>query len=70
MWKSLISIKEKEKNEVEGWFWVKLTLNHPSLMDEGKEPRVLVMAHKREREERINYFLIELYNEGTILKNS
>jgi len=34
MWTSLISIKEKEKNELKGWFWVKkLTLNYPSLMN-------------------------------------
>ena len=26
----------------------KLTLNHPSLVDEGEETRVLVTAHKRE----------------------
>jgi len=27
----------------------KLTLNHPSLVDEGEKTRVLVTAHKRER---------------------
>jgi len=27
----------------------KLTLNHPSLVDEGEKTRVLVMAHKTER---------------------
>jgi len=32
----------------------KLILNHPSLMDEGEETRVLVTAHKREREKREN----------------
>jgi len=31
----------------------KLTLNHPSLVDEGEETRVLVTAQKREREKRI-----------------
>jgi len=30
----------------------KLTLNHPSLMDEGEETTVLVTAHKREEGER------------------
>jgi len=30
----------------------KLTLNHPSLVDKGEETRVLVTAHKREREKR------------------
>ena len=30
----------------------KLTLNHPSLVDEGEETRVFVTAHKRERKKR------------------
>ena len=30
----------------------KLTLNHPSLMDEGEETKVFVTAHKRERKRR------------------
>jgi len=30
----------------------KLTLNHPSLVDEGEETRGLVTAHKREGEKR------------------
>ena len=30
----------------------KLTLNHPSLVDEGEETRVLAMADKREREKK------------------
>jgi len=33
----------------------KLTLNHPSLVDEGEESRVLVTARKRERERRKSY---------------
>jgi len=49
MWKSLISIKGKEKNKLEGVILgQKLTLNHPSLVDEGEETRVLMTAHKRE----------------------
>ena len=30
----------------------KLTLNHPSLVDEGEETRVFVTAHKRERKKK------------------
>ena len=30
----------------------KLTLNHPSLVDEGEETRVFVTAHKREKGKR------------------
>jgi len=37
----------------------KLTLNHPSLVDEGEETRVLVTAHKREREK---YFFCRYRN--------
>jgi len=40
MWKSLISIKGKEKNELDGDFGSKLTLNHRSLVVEGDETRV------------------------------
>jgi len=41
------------KREIEKWIrgvilGKKLTLNHPSLIDEGEETRVLVTAHKRE----------------------
>jgi len=40
----------------------KLTLNHPSLVDEGEKTRVLVTAHKRkgEREKKLiqTYFVI------------
>jgi len=32
----------------------KLTLNHPSLVNEGEETKVLVTAHKREREKKLN----------------
>jgi len=28
----------------------KLTLNHPSLVDEGEKTKILVTAHKREKE--------------------
>jgi len=31
----------------------KMTINHPSLVDEGEETRVLVTAHKREREKSV-----------------
>jgi len=45
---------EGEKRFI-GMIWGnKLTLNHPSLVDEGEESRVLVTAHKREREKREN----------------
>jgi len=49
--------KEIEKRVREVILGQKLTLNHPSLVDEGEEIRVLVMAHKRERgRERITNF--------------
>ena len=60
MWKSFISIKGKEKKRVRGMILgQKLTLNHPSLVDEGEETRVLVTAHKREREK---YFFCRYRN--------
>jgi len=45
--------REREKRVRGMILGQKLTLNHPSLMDEGKETRVLVTAHKREGEERV-----------------
>jgi len=42
----------------------KLTLNHPSLMDEGEETTVLVTAHKREegeREREFEYLFLVLF---------
>jgi len=38
-------------------FGQKLTLNHPSLMDEEKETSVFVTAHKREGEKREREFM-------------
>jgi len=53
MWKSRILIKVEERK------WVrdvilgqKLTINHSSLMDRREEIKVLLTAHKREREKR------------------
>ena len=45
--------KRKREKRVRGVILgEKLTLNHPSLVDEGEETKVLVMAHKREKEKR------------------
>lgn len=45
----------------------KLNLNHPSLVDEGDETRVLVTAHERKSEIKYNelhelYYIIMLYH--------
>lgn len=44
--------REREKRVRGVILGQKLTLNHSSLVDEGEETRVLVTAHKREREKR------------------
>jgi len=53
--------KRKREKRVRGVILgQKVTLNHPSLMNEGEETRVLVTTHKRERETREkNEFLIQ-----------
>jgi len=43
---------EREKRVRGGDFRSKFDLNHPSLIDEGKEIKVLMTAHRREGEER------------------
>jgi len=35
----------------------KMTINHPSLVDEGEKPKVLVTVHKRERREKNQFIL-------------
>jgi len=35
-----------------------MTLNHPSLMDEEEETRVLVMTHKREKGKRCKLYYV------------
>ena len=57
--------REREKRVRGVILGQKLTLYHPSLMDEGQETRVLVTAHKREGEERVFYrslFSIAIYS--------
>jgi len=45
--------KKKREKRVRGVILgQKMTLNHPSLMDEGEKTRVLMTAHKKEREKR------------------
>jgi len=58
--KNEIDVKITYFNKMEREKWVrgvilgqKLILNHPSLVDEGKETSVLAMADKREREKRV-----------------
>jgi len=46
--------REREKRVRAVILGQKLTLNHPFLVDEGKETRVLVMAGKREREKKFS----------------
>ena len=49
----LFQKKRKREKRVRGVILgQKLTLNHPSLMDEGEETRTFVTTHKREREKR------------------
>jgi len=47
--------REREKRVREVILGQKLTINHPSLVNEGEKTTVLVTAHKKEKE---NCFLI------------
>ena len=53
--------KREGEKQFRGVIWgQKLTLNHPSLVDEGEEIRVLTDSQKREGERVINMYFVNL----------